>query len=153
MEELPSRPNLIPEFSSTEEMLEFAKKLKSNAYHKDWRDKNKEKVRKYGREYQQRTRTPESNRKYNIECVYGITIEQWEDMLIAQGGTCANPYCDRTDSGVQGKPLFTDHDKNTEIVRGLLCNQCNLFMGRVDDNLGILDWAREYIKRGNPDEV
>jgi hypothetical protein len=50
----------------------------------------------------------------------GVTSEQYEAMLAAQGGGCAicgNPPKTRR--------LDVDHDHRTGKVRGLLCHRCN----------------------------
>lgn len=64
--------------------------------------------------------------KYN----YGITIDQYNAMLAAQGGGCA--LC-----GAEPKrrPLDVDHCHETGKVRGLLCNKCNTSLGRLGDTL------------------
>lgn len=46
-----------------------------------------------------------------------------------------------------GKPLVTDHDHETGLVRGTLCHHCNLLLGHADDNLVILRNAMRYLKR------
>lgn len=53
---------------------------------------------------------------------YGITKEQYNDMLIAQGCRCA--FCGRHRSEFKRR-LHVDHDHKTGKVRGLLCIGCN----------------------------
>jgi hypothetical protein len=50
----------------------------------------------------------------------GVTVEQYDAMLAAQGGGCA--IC-----GTKPKTrrLDVDHDHKTGRVRGLLCHRCN----------------------------
>ena len=50
----------------------------------------------------------------------GVTVEQYDALLAAQGGGCAicgNPPKTRR--------LHVDHDHKTGRVRGLLCHRCN----------------------------
>lgn len=64
---------------------------------------------------------------------YGITLDDYERMLAAQGGGCA--ICARLPADA-GNPehwtdvLCVDHCHATGKVRGLLCNDCNLAIGR-----------------------
>lgn len=60
-------------------------------------------------------------RSYHLMSRYGITLEQYEEILKAQNGVCA--VCFRPP---RGKLLSVDHDHVTGFVRGLLCNGCNL---------------------------
>lgn len=73
--------------------------------------------------------------------MFGITAEQYDEMLARQGGVCANPACDRTVSD-DGRRLSVDHDHACcpgpkscgKCVRGLLCHTCNATLGMVDDD-------------------
>lgn len=55
-----------------------------------------------------------------IERVYGLTAEQYDDLLKLQGGKCA--ICRRRP---KTKRLAVDHSHKTNEVRGLLCSRCN----------------------------
>lgn len=71
---------------------------------------------------------------------YGITIDTYENMLIAQNNSCA--MCFRK----QGKTaLHVDHDHKTGRVRGLLCHQCNWFLGIVDHDIEIVHRMIKYV--------
>jgi hypothetical protein len=50
----------------------------------------------------------------------GVTDEQYERLLAAQGGHCA--LCPSTP---KTRRLHVDHDHRTGLVRGLLCHRCN----------------------------
>lgn len=63
---------------------------------------------------------------------YGITVEEYAEMLAGQGGHCA--ICPRTPEE-NGKLLSVDHDHETGEVRGLLCQPCNLALGHLEDHL------------------
>ena len=94
-------------------------------YTKAWRKKNERHVR--NREYKKR---------------FGITIEQYEEMLLAQNGVCAicKKECRR------GR-LSVDHDHATGKVRGLLCRKCNVILGMVQDKMYLLLAAEAYLAR------
>lgn len=87
---------------------------------REWRKKNPEKSR-------------ETVRKWKYLNKYGITIEDYEDLYVKQGGVCA--ICGAPPAGPgtnHGHRLKVDHDHATGEVRGLLCNTCNLLLGRYE---------------------
>lgn len=51
---------------------------------------------------------------------YGLTADQYDDLLRRQGGRCA--ICR---AKPKSKRLAVDHDHKTGAVRGLLCSRCN----------------------------
>lgn len=57
---------------------------------------------------------------------YGITVDQYNELLFKQNGVCA--IC----KGIDKHRLAVDHDHTTGEVRGLLCIRCNLGMERMD---------------------
>lgn len=75
-----------------------------------WRQKNKRKLR-----------------DQQLQNRYGITIEQYEELLDVQGGVCA--ICKQLCAS--GKDLAVDHDHDTGVVRGLLCMNCNIGIGHL----------------------
>jgi hypothetical protein len=66
----------------------------------------------------------------NLREQYGITLDQYEQMLVKQGGVCA--VCKRLDPS--GRPLSVDHSHRTGRIRGLLCIRCNTAAGCVSDD-------------------
>lgn len=68
---------------------------------------------------------------------YQITSEHYEKLLHHQDRKCA--ICK------QGKRLFVDHNHQTGIVRGLLCNACNLAIGILQENVKFLASAIDYL--------
>ncbi len=41
-----------------------------------------------------------------------------------------------------------DHDHTTGLVRGILCQRCNIFVGYLEKSGHLLQAAQEYIERG-----
>lgn len=79
---------------------------------------------------------------------FGITGADYDAMLAAQGGTCA--LCDRTAADQKRYTAFlhVDHCHDTGRVRGLLCDQHNLLLGRFNDDPALLRRAAEYLEAG-----
>ncbi len=76
---------------------------------------------------------------------FGITPEQYDTMLAAQGGHCA--ICPATKPGGRAKFFHVDHDHATKKVRGLLCHNCNTGLGMFRDNVNFLRVAVDYLER------
>jgi hypothetical protein len=68
-----------------------------------------------------------ARRKHRLLRQFGITVEQYDEMLAAQGGKCA--LCGSSDDG---KLLAVDHDHATGVVRALLCGMCNMTLGAIE---------------------
>lgn len=89
-------------------------------------------------------------RKYVLKKHYGLTTEEYEELLASQGGVCL--VCGRGPDA--GKPLFVDHCHSTGNVRGLLCSNCNTLIGYASDDPVVLRNAVAYLslppyKRGS----
>lgn len=68
---------------------------------------------------------------------YGLTLQQFNTILISQNGKCAICGTDDPSCGGETKKSYNfhvDHDHETGIVRGLLCAKCNRGLGFFDDN-------------------
>lgn len=85
-----------------------------------------------------RCRTAERNRSRASK--YGVSPEWIEERLRAQGGLCAigrEPL---------GESMCVDHDHETGVARGLLCDACNRGIGALDDDLEKLRSAVRYLE-------
>jgi hypothetical protein len=71
----------------------------------------------YGRAW--RVANPDKRRAYNLK-QFGLTVEQYDEMLRRQGGVCA--VCGRPP---KVRRLNVDHDHATDRVRCLACHLCN----------------------------
>lgn len=89
-------------------------------------------------------------RALRLARTYNLTLARYEALYEAQGGVCAGcgPRTGRTG---KSKALAVDHDHRCcpgpvscgECVRGLLCSECNQYIGRHrDDPASILEEAR-----------
>ena len=79
--------------------------------------------------------------KNRIKSRYGLTIEQYDKMLVEQGGVCY--ICHITPV----KRLQIDHSHSTRKVRGLLCGRCNKGLAHYKDNPENFKRAIEYLER------
>ena len=86
----------------------------------------------YRKQYTPPRQTPAQRRASRIKYRYGITAEQYQDMVDARRGRCdicgQQPSADNTRAHWGGK-LCNDHWHDSGKVRGLLCNDCNLAIG------------------------
>jgi hypothetical protein len=76
---------------------------------------------------------------------FGLTPEQYEQMNKDQNGLCA--ICHKPETTAKKERLAVDHDHETNAVRGLLCNKCNVGIGQFDDNMERLENAVDYLKK------
>jgi hypothetical protein len=103
----------------------------------------------------ERARQPESphlRRKYKLR-QYGLSIEQYDALYMAQRGLCAacgvykDPW-EPTGVANRAKCLVVDHDHSTGRIRGLLCTQCNIAIGQMRDDPSIMRAAAAYLEQG-----
>lgn len=80
------------------------------------------------------------NRAYHIARTYGMTVEEVDALVEAQGGACA--ICQVADA------IHIDHDHTTGRVRGVLCFRCNAALGQFDEQPSYLLRAVSYLGRG-----
>lgn len=105
------------------------------------RQREREKLREW-------RNTPSGKQKhygYNVRKKLGITLKQYEEMVVAHGGVCA--ICGGPPAGRSKIRFCVDHDHVTGHVRGLLCGYCNSGLGHFKDNLASLRKAVEYLMR------
>jgi hypothetical protein len=83
-------------------------------------------------------------RDCRAEQQYGLSTGEYDRMAADQGGTCA--ICDAPPP--EGKRLYVDHCHRTGHARGLLCRDCNLGIGKFNDDIDRLRSAVKYLERG-----
>lgn len=80
--------------------------------------------------------------------VYGLTENQYNDILTEQSGGCA--ICGQTYSYIRNGErigLCVDHDSVSGAVRGLLCSKCNIGIGSLEHNIELIAKAIRYLER------
>jgi hypothetical protein len=118
-----------------------AKRRKNARY----RAKNLEKCRQWDREKtaRWRARNPDYTWVRELKLNYGLTREAYEAMLASQRGVCA--ICGKTDR--LGRRLAVDHAHDTGAIRALLCGDCNVAIGLLQEDPRVIESAAAYVRR------
>lgn len=66
---------------------------------------------------------------------YRLTLDDYNQMLENQNYSCALCYIEASKFN---KPLHVDHCHTSGRVRGLLCPQCNWYLGKIDKDSDLL---------------
>jgi len=97
--------------------------------------------------YLPRCKNPGNNKfDRHIRKKYGITENQYSEIFNLQKGVCylcGSPETHKY-KGTLCK-LSVDHNHKTGKVRGLLCNNCNIGLGKFKDNLKVIQKAFTYV--------
>jgi hypothetical protein len=102
---------------------------------------NRERTKANHERYKQDGRKAISNRRSHLKRKYGITLEEYEERLTAQGGVCA--ICRRPPR--PDISLHVDHNHVTGELRGLLCFSCNITVGHVREDADHLASIARYL--------
>jgi hypothetical protein len=108
---------------------------------KKWREENIDRFRENQRRMRETPEFKQRARAYHLAKTWGITPEQYDEQLAAQGGVCA--ICrqpPRPDIS-----LHVDHDHESGGRRGLLCFRCNNALGDFGDDYDRLRGAAAYL--------
>lgn len=85
----------------------------------------------------------------HLQRFYGMTEAEFWERSEAQGHLCE--ICGKPEVRIDNRSgkvnrLSVDHCHVTGKVRGLLCNRCNHLLGRVEDDIALLDAMAEYLR-------
>jgi len=86
-------------------------------------------------------------REGRLKSVYGLARGDYAALLYQQDGGCAICGCPPRGESHVSKTLHVDHDHDTGLVRGLLCNACNHAIGHLRDDAALCRRAAEYLER------
>ena len=87
---------------------------------------------------------PNGIREHKLKSIYGLTLQDYQDLLTGQQGKCA--ICGTTDTSPH--PNFcVDHSHATSKIRGLLCQGCNSTLGWAKDRIEVLESAIVYLNQ------
>lgn len=90
-----------------------------------------------------RRRNPDYRRNHHLKTRYGISLGERDEMLAEQGG-CA--VCG-TNVAPDRRGWVVDHAHDTNQVRGILCNPCNVAIGFLKDDPALADRVAAYLRR------
>ena len=136
---------------------------------KEYREKNKEKLRLNAIKYRKENKVKIKNRRQNklaylkenfpevlkikykrnsLKKRYGITFEQYSEMFKKQEGRCA--IC-KTHEKELNKILFVDHDHKTNKARELLCHKCNVALSYFEnyDSRPFIEYLKKHREKLN----
>lgn len=128
-------------------------KLCENTYSREYQQKDKERIcdRVLSWYHKQKKERPEFVKKKSLEHTlkskYDMTLKQYDEMLKGQNGVCAvckNPETNINRYGDVNR-LSVDHNHKTGEIRGLLCNNCNLLLGRIEHTPELVIKLQAYL--------
>ena len=80
---------------------------------------------------------------YNLKRKFNLSKEDYYEMLKKQNNVCF--ICNKPNK--QKRRLCVDHCHKTGIIRGLLCVDCNVALGNVNDDVNILYKMIDYLTK------
>lgn len=111
-------------------------------YMRGYTKRNAEKISIRNKAY--KLKYPEKYRDSRLRATFGITALHYDQMLAEQNGCCA---CCGVSQDSLNRKLAVDHCHDTDMVRGLLCSNCNLALGQVGDNIEVLQNMIAYLRK------
>ena len=131
-----------------------------NAYHRAWSRANRGKTAAYNRKWLDKN--PNTKERYRLEANakrrstqgavalwvrYKLKASDWDKLFQEQNGCCA--ICQRVSKNSRDikRPLVVDHCHESGKVRGLLCHNCNLTLGKYNDNPLWFDKLAAYLRK------
>jgi hypothetical protein len=109
---------------------------------RQWQRDNPERHAAWAAEYRNRPERKRAMRDLYYRRTYGLSADEVDAMLEAQGGGCA--ICGVLPDTL-GR-LHLDHDHVSGEIRGLLCQSCNQAIGHLRDDPGLLRRAADYLE-------
>lgn len=119
------------------------RKTYKRQWYKEWRKKNPEKAKAIQKKHTSTALFKKKSYEYHLKRKFGLTIEQYDTLLLKQENRCA--ICDKHQLEL-GKRLDIDHDHISGKIRGLLCNACNQGIGLFGDSKELVTRALNYLK-------
>lgn len=107
--------------------------------------KNPDKVKAWGIKW--KTANPEKLLSSRLKCWYGITLDDFNIILVSQNGVCA--ICQKPETSKRTNRLSVDHNHKTGKIRGLLCTKCNTALGLLNENIKLLEESINYLSKTN----
>lgn len=118
-----------------------AHRVERSEYNKKYRQEHKSELAEHYKKYRQTEHGKLMCRKGDLKKSFGITLEQYDEMVENQNGLCA--ICGNIN--INGHRLCVDHNHKTGKIRALLCNHCNHLLGCAKENVTVLQSAINYL--------
>ena len=118
-------------------------KVKRLAQIKEWTNKNPNYHKEYGKKWHSDPKHKPNKKNSQLKSLYGITLEQYNQMFVNQNGVC----CICKQGTNDGSHLRVDHNHITGKVRGLLCSTCNTAIGMMKDDASLFLEAIKYLTK------
>ena len=113
-----------------------------------WQADHPERGAQRQRAYAESGRKKIADRTSHLKRKYGLTIEQYDAMLEAQGGVCA--ICGEKPGDLT---LHVDHHHESGAVRKRLCVRCNNALGLFRESHELFQAAADYLNGHDPEPV
>jgi hypothetical protein len=107
----------------------------------EWRELENIKSKQFRQNFPEKFRL--GVRNATLKAKYGITAKEFNARFEAQNYSCF--VCKRTESKGNGA-FHVDHCHTTGKVRGILCQPCNVTLGKVEESPVILRALANYIE-------
>jgi hypothetical protein len=127
-----------------------ANRDKRHAYQVEYSKRNRDRLTAAAAKW--REKNADRNLDNHLRRTYGLTLEEYRQLLIEQGGGCAicgareSRNCSAIKNDQAGR-LHVDHDHHTDEVRGLLCGACNRGIGQLQHDPRLCRDAAAYLEK------
>lgn len=108
-------------------------------HNKKYRDANREVINKNANEWAKNN--PSVIKNYRLKSRYGASLELYNNLLEKQNGCCAICKIHHTKFG---RSLHLDHCHKLNILRGVLCVNCNTALGHFKEDVSLLQQAIDF---------
>ena len=116
-------------------------RIEKAKYNKKYRQIHRTELIEQQKEYRQTEEGKLACRRRDLKKSFGITLEQYDEMVENQSGVCA--ICGNMN--IKGHRLCVDHNHEAGKIRALLCDHCNHLLGCAKENVIVLQSAINYL--------
>ncbi len=120
-----------------------SRREENRRYARDYRARNIDLLRAKDRARSNRWRDIPGHvrRAYHVKHFYGLSSSEYHALIDQQNNRCA--ICNKEQEG----GLRVDHDHASKRARLLLCDPCNVGLGKFRDNIALMSEAIDYLSR------
>lgn len=104
-------------------------------------ESSRKSMKKHPRQYKYR----KLNSYYKY--AYGITLNDFRNLFKNQKGQCAICKKKLIKKTRRKNTACIDHDHNSNKIRGILCEKCNVVLGGFQDSIDLLKSAIKYLQK------